>query len=210
MEQVFNMEKVFTLSHKVIVPTDFTGFVSLSDMEKTAILFDLMVTTNKLEALARCYDKEIDLLHEEIKALKSAYRPQERGTEPAPVASSPNTEDRIEIIVDEPSNSDGSTLNKKLGKTSKYHYINAQNRNGKFQSFRANTTINGKSAGMGSSADEIKCALMADAYLDKIGDNKRKRNRDEFPEVREAFIAKVEGEKVLAKVAGAKAAGGSK
>ena len=39
------------------------------------------------------------------------------------------------------------------------------------------------------SADEIKCALMADVYLDKIGDDKRKRNRDEFPEVMQAYKA---------------------
>ena len=60
---------------------------------------------------------------------------------------------------------------------------------------------------MGASKNELECALMADAYLDEIGDEKRKRNRDEFTEVREAFIVKNEGEAVANKVT--EVAGGS-
>jgi hypothetical protein len=85
----------------------------------------------------------------------------------------------------------GSTIGKKIGKTSKYRYVNVQKRNGKFQNFKANTTINGESVAMGSSKDEIECALIVDAYLDKIGDTERKRNRDDFPEVMEAYMKKV-------------------
>ena len=65
---------------------------------------------------------------------------------------------------------------------------------------------------MGGSRSEIECALMADAYLDGIGDKKRKRNRDDFPEVREAFVAKVEAKALIAGMDEAKEpdAGGSK
>ena len=90
-----------------------------------------------------------------------------------------------------------------------YHYVGIQLRNGKFDSYRANTTINGKSTGMGTSKNEIECALMADAYLDEYEANnptakKRPKNRDDFPEVGEAFIAKAEATKVIDAMAEAK------
>lgn len=87
-----------------------------------------------------------------------------------------------EKIITKATVNDG-TLGKKIGKSSKYHFVNVQMRDGKFYNYKASTSIAGKTVGMGGSKDEIQCALMADEYLDGIGDKDRKRNRDDFPEV---------------------------
>ena len=209
------MEKTFT----VTVPTgisDFTGFVGLSEVQKTAVLFEAVSTIGKLEALAIQQGKKINYLNRKTKTLEMASRPQEQGIEPSTTDTVDVAKTRVKIAKAEvpastgekSTGNEGSTFGKKIGKSSRYHFINVQMRNNKFYNYRASTSIGGKSVGMGTSKDEIQCALMADAYLDKIGDEKRKRNRDEFPEVREAFIAKTEGEKIIAKTV-AKVAGGS-
>ena len=87
---------------------------------------------------------------------------------------------------------ESSTLNKKIGKSSKYHFLNVQNKSGTFYCYRASTSIAGKTVSMGAHKDELQCALLADAYLDGIGDEKRTRNRDDFPEIMEAYQLKQE------------------
>jgi len=139
--------------------------------------------------------REYHLLKKEFNKLKSASRPQGKGIEPPSATPSPSTEEKVEIVVVDQStgnSGDGSTIGRKLGKTSKYHYINVQTRDDKFYTFNASTSLDGKTVNMGRSKDEIQCALLADEYLDKIGDNKRKRNRDEFPEVMEAYMQKAD------------------
>ncbi len=194
MDQGHNMEKVFTLSHKVIVPTDFTGFVSLSEMGKTAVLFDLVSTVNGLEALSIQQGKKINYLSGKIKSLKMASRPQEQGTEP-PTTDTATEVDKVSVSTEEKATdptgidkrSEGATLGKKIGKTSKYHFVNVQMHNDKFRTFKASTTINKKTVGMGTSKNEIQCALFADKFLDEIGDKKRPRNRNDFPEIMTAY-----------------------
>ncbi len=82
---------------------------------------------------------------------------------------------------------DGSTFGHKIGKTSKYHLVSFDKKGG----YRASTSINGKTVHMGRDKDEIQCALLTDKYLDSIGDEKRNRNRDDFPEVMTAYRLEV-------------------
>ncbi len=192
------MEKIFTISHTLNVPTDmsdFTSFVRMSDVEIRAVMFDLMLRVNKSE-------KKVSLLHEEVRALQSVSRPQEQGIEPSSSDSVDVAKTRVKIAKAEvpastgekSTGNEGSTLGKKIGKTSKYHFVNVQMRNDKFYTFKASTSVGGKSVNMGSHKDEIQCAVLADAYLDNIGDKKRPRNRDEFTEVLEAYKAGVQNE----------------
>lgn len=127
-------------------------------------------------------------MQKEVKALQQAYRPQEKVIEPT-IVDTPVKVDKTIVPIDK--DRESSTLGKKIGKTSKYHFVNVARlgRNGEYKGFRASTSKNGKSVNMGSHKDEIQCALLADAYLDKIGDGKRPRNRDDFPEVKEAYLA---------------------
>lgn len=75
-------------------------------------------------------------------------------------------------------------LGTKTGKTSKYHYIDHLKKGGKF---RAKVRIDNTIINLGLFVNEIDAALAVDAQLDELIDKKRPRNRDEFPEVMEAY-----------------------
>ena len=194
------MEKTLTLTSTVPVPKDFAEFANLSEINHRAITFTMMNT--------------IDELKKDLKALQQAPAPQGIAPETTlpdvsakvtkakkdhgvPSTKEENTsfEENVPLAVvavlekraDEDKQVGGSTLGKKIGKTSKYHFINAQMRNDKFYNYMASTSIDGKTVSMGASKHEIECALLADAHLDGIGDEKRPRNRDDFPEIMEAY-----------------------
>ena len=171
-------QQIITLSHTVIIPKDFTDFMKLSNVEFRAISYSMMQRVNELEN---------DLL-----SLQQAYRLQDIDIEPSVSAPATKVDAANPGSVRSKTGAESSTLNKKIGKSSKYHFLNVQNRKGTFYCYRASTSIVGKTINMGAHKDEIQCALLADAYLDNIGDEKRTRNRDDFPEVMEAYLLKQE------------------
>jgi len=178
------MEKVFTLSHKVIVPTDFTGFVSLSEMEKTAVLFDLVSTVNELE--------------KKTKTLEMASRPQEQDTEP-PAADTADTVKPVDVAPKAKVASTGKNgahhkggrIGVQTGKTCKYRYISYDK---KKNVYIAETEDRGKRLRMGRDKDPVALALKVDAFLDKFeADNptakKRPRNKNFHPEIMKLYVA---------------------
>ncbi len=178
------MEKVFTVSHKVIVPTDFTGFVSLSEMEKTAVLFDLVSTVKEL--------------NKKIKTLELASSPKEQGTEPSTVS----TDDTAKPVDVAPkakvastgkngAHHKGGRIGVQTGKTCKYRYISYDK---KKNVYIAETEDRGERLRMGRDKDPVALALKVDAFLDKFeADNptakKRPRNKNFHPEVMEVYVA---------------------
>ncbi len=81
-------------------------------------------------------------------------------------------------------NKDGIGIGIKRGKSSRYHYVDLPLGSHKF---RAKVKINGVSYNLGYFADEIDAALAIDEELDRLKDENRPRNRDEFTEVAEAY-----------------------
>ncbi len=81
----------------------------------------------------------------------------------------------------------GKATGAKIGKTSKYHYVSL---NRKSSRWIASLKMKGSSIHVKSFDSEIETALAVDAYLDKIDDQLRPRNRNEFHEVMEIFIRK--------------------
>ncbi len=69
----------------------------------------------------------------------------------------------------------------KYGKTSKYHYVSFNKANKK-NPWNAVVKINGKHHSK-YFATEIEAAVAIDNQLDFLGDTKRPKNRDEFPEI---------------------------
>jgi len=216
-------QQTITLSHKVIIPTDFTDFMKLSNVEFRAISYSMMQRVNELEkdllslqqasrhqgistepsvsipVLKKKSKKavkvkkiDMDAVEQPRKDLHELARERDKTQEPDVVVKAiPSTVVKKKTgSVRSKTGAESSTLNKKIGKSSKYHFLNVQKRGGTFYCYRAGTTIDGKSVGMGIHKDEIQCALLADAYLDNIGDEKRTRNREDFPEVMEAYQLK--------------------
>lgn len=70
-----------------------------------------------------------------------------------------------------------TTMGKKLGKTSRYHYVSRLADGVTYTGciWNKGTTIN-----VYRGTSEVMAAKAVDAYLDKIGDTKRPRNKDEF------------------------------
>jgi len=73
----------------------------------------------------------------------------------------------------------------KYGTTSKYHYV-CYNKQVKVNPWNAVVKIKGKNQSKFFKT-EMEAALAIDIQLDYLGDTKRPRNRDEFPEVMEAY-----------------------
>ncbi len=71
----------------------------------------------------------------------------------------------------------------KVGKTSKYHYVYFTD-----NKYIASVTIKGKKIIVGQYEDELQAALIIDVYLDSINDQKRPRNRHEFPEIMDLYL----------------------
>ena len=69
---------------------------------------------------------------------------------------------------------------KKLGKTSKYHYVHF---NSKLAKWKGALKIDGVSKYFGDFDDEREAALAVDNFLNSISDTKRPRNYIEFPEI---------------------------
>ena len=80
-------------------------------------------------------------------------------------------------------------LGLKLGKTSQYHYTFYSNGLNQYVSA---ILIKGKKHHILNSHSEIECALAIDHFLDEIEDNGRPRNRNEFPEIMDAYLEKAE------------------
>ncbi len=147
---------------------------------------DIKVTTiDDMHEISNKLLKRRDELLKENKALRSAARHAEPSSFVEAIEVNKNTVDSAGVA--KTVSGKGTTLGKKIGKSSKYHFVNIQMYNGKFYTYKASTSIAGKSVGMGSDRDEIQCALLADVYLDEIGDEKRPRNRNDFPEVMTAY-----------------------
>ena len=174
------MKKVLTLTSTTVVPTDFTEFTNLSEINHRAITFTMM--------------NMIDELKKELNALKLASRPQGMGKEPT-ASDTPVKVDKAHAVpipkeevvpVAKPTNSGDGNFNRKIGKTSKYRLVSF---NKKEQTFVGQLKVADKNVRIAQSKDELKCALMVDAYLDESGDTKHIRNRDNNPEVMEAYLA---------------------
>lgn len=82
-----------------------------------------------------------------------------------------------------PRNSDGQ-LGIKRGKSSLYHYVCFSKRDNKFV---AQLREGKKCISIGRFTDEKDAAVAVDLHLDYIGDTKRPRNRDEFPEIKKGY-----------------------
>ncbi len=80
---------------------------------------------------------------------------------------------------------DGPNIGFKYGKTSKYHYV-CYNKQVKVNPWNAVVKIKGKNQSK-FFATEIEAALAIDNKLDFLQDEKRPRNRIEFPEVMAAY-----------------------
>lgn len=74
-------------------------------------------------------------------------------------------------------------MGRKIGKTSKYHYVWIDADAVDHRKFVAGVTLLGRKIIIGTYADEKTAALAADAYLDEINDTKRPRNAQEFSEL---------------------------
>ncbi len=88
-----------------------------------------------------------------------------------------------EEIPENPVVMNAPSLGNKVGKTSKYHYV--------FLNKASNKWVWQVGVGSGTHRYEIDAALAVDAYLDKIEDKNRPRNRDEFKEVSDALTNRV-------------------
>lgn len=76
-------------------------------------------------------------------------------------------------------------IGKKIGNTSKYHYVFWSSTQNKWVGrVKADDKVNH----VGTFHNEIECAKAVDICLDKIKDSRRPRNRDEFKEV-SAWVA---------------------
>ncbi len=103
-----------------------------------------------------------------------------------------------DYVDTEPVTRDGSVGNKntfdhKIGKSSKYKYVYFDNSKGDVHA-RWRWQVEKKT---GSNISEEIAALLVDEYLDSIQDDKRSRNRDEFPEIMAIYeVAKKNVQKV--------------
>ncbi len=104
-----------------------------------------------------------------------------------------NLVDDDHVDVDVGSGEPGrSVFDHKIGKTSKYKYVY-------FDNARANNSARwrwqvGKKTG--SNVSEQIAALLVDEYLDSIDDDKRSRNRDEFPEIMAIHVAAIKNKRL--------------
>ncbi len=73
----------------------------------------------------------------------------------------------------------------KRGHTSRYHYVYFARKPNKYIS---SVTIKGKKIIVGAFDDEDHAAHIIDTYLDRINDQKRPRNRDEFEEIQSLYL----------------------
>ncbi len=93
------------------------------------------------------------------------------------------------IVLQKPDGDDGdkfpsAQIGKKMGKTSKYHYV-YKNHRGKYL---ASIASKGVSDHMGTFENGEDAATAVDAFLDKENDFNRPRNRNEFPEIQELYL----------------------
>ncbi len=98
-----------------------------------------------------------------------------------------------ELMTDVPNIISGTTLQhlghqgavgSKRGKTSKYHYTFW---NTSLNAWISQVLINGKKYSCPKSNDEVMSAVKIDLYLDKINDETRPRNYEEFSEILSAL-----------------------
>ena len=114
------MERTFDVLHTVVTPQNFTDFMKLSDTEHRAMSFAMM--------------KMIDELKEDLEALKTQPH-NDIAIEPVmldldvdvidvdDVASTKEEDATPAKIPTATDDREGSTLGKKIGKTSKYHFV---------------------------------------------------------------------------------------
>lgn len=121
------------------------------------------------------------VLDEQFKVLLTAVNEQETGI--------PQTESST-VPMNTSSHTWNGTVGAKIGKTSRYHYVNFDRKKDRY---KGSTSFGGKTIHIGTFKDEIECALMVDIFLDSTEDDGgRLRNRNDFPEVMEAYMIQQE------------------
>lgn len=174
-----------TVEREVTVLRKFEEDVDVFLTDLTEPDLDSIKDADLIRAVAigfmKLYNEFRDISLEQGEVIKQSIPP-----EPTPIPLAP-TEETItakrgsnkskqkEAVTDDPYE---STKGIKVGKSSKYHYTYFDST---YKCWKTNDERR-------SYKDEVLAALGADTYLDRIGDEKRPRNRDNFPEIMEAYL----------------------